>query len=97
MSIELHIERLVIDESLLGGERVRAIGAAIERELRRGLLAPGAPTALRGLGSVVSLPPATLLPADPSHGRLGPRIAAAALQSLGIESRPVERGQGVRR
>jgi hypothetical protein len=97
VSIELHIERLVIDESLLGGERVRAIGAAIEHELSRGLLAPGTPTALRGLGSVVSLPPATLPPAHPSHGGLGPCIAAATLQSLGLESRPVERGQGVRR
>ena len=84
MSIELHIERLVIDEAALGGERAAGVRAAIERELTRRLAQPGAVDALRGLGAVATLPPATLPTAGHPHERLGVRIATAVQHRLGI-------------
>jgi hypothetical protein len=84
VSIELHIERLVIDEALLGGERAGSVRLAIERELTRLLAQPGAVDALRGLGVVDTLPPATLPPASHPHDRLGMRIATAVQHGLGI-------------
>lgn len=92
MSIELHIERLVIDEALLGGERAGSVRAALEYELGRLLAQPGAADALRGLGAVATLPPATLPPASPPHDRLGMRIATAVQHGLGIT--PALRGAG---
>jgi hypothetical protein len=79
MSIELHIERLVIDEALLGGERASSVREAIERELTLRLAQPGVVDTLRGFGAVALLPPASH-----PHTRLGPRIAAAVQQGLGI-------------
>ncbi|MBN8946693.1 MAG: hypothetical protein ACTHOA_00560 [Rhodanobacter sp.] len=84
MSIELHIERLVLDEALLGGERAGNVRAALEGELARLLTRPGAVDALRGLGAVATLPPARLPTASDPHERLGPRIATAVQHGLGI-------------
>jgi len=84
VSIELHIERLVIDEALLGGERAANVRAAIERELTRRLAAPGATAALRKLGALESLPPLPLIDTRHSRDRLGGRIAEAVGGSLGI-------------
>ncbi|KRE82946.1 hypothetical protein ASG75_15510 [Rhodanobacter sp. Soil772] len=84
MSIELHIERLVIDEAALGGERAGSVRTALECELGRLLAQPGAAGALRGLGAVATLPPATLPPASHPHDRLGMRIATAVQHGLGI-------------
>lgn len=84
MSIELHIERLVLDEALLGGERAGNVRAALEGELARLLTRPGAVDALRGLGAVATLPPARLPTACDPHERLGPRIATAVQHGLGI-------------
>lgn len=84
MSIELHIERLVIDEAALGGERAGSVRAALECELGRLLAQPGAADTLRGLGAAATLPPATLPLASHPHERLGPRIATAVQHGLGI-------------
>jgi hypothetical protein len=88
VSIRLHIERLVIDEALLGGERAAAVRTAIERELGRLLAVPDAAVALRGIGSIASLPPASLplgrQPKDP----LGTRVATAVNQALGVGGTP---------
>ena len=92
MSIELHIERLVIDEAALGGERAGSVRAALECELGRLLAQPGAADALRGLGAVDTLPPATLPPASRPHDHLGPRIATAVQRGLGIT--PAARAAG---
>lgn len=92
MSIELHIERLVIDEAALGGEHAAGVRAAVERELAQRLGQPGAVDALRGLGAVDTLPPATLPPASRPHDRLGPRIATAVQHGLGIT--PAARATG---
>ncbi|HXS04662.1 MAG TPA: hypothetical protein VN731_09300 [Rhodanobacter sp.] len=91
MSIVLHIERLVIDEALLGGERAAAVPAAIERELGRLLVAPGAAVALRGIGSIASiasLPPASLPLCRHPKDQLGTRIATAVNQALGVGGTP---------
>ena len=77
MSIVLHIERLVIDEALLGGERAGDVRAAIERELALRLMHPGAADSLRGLGTLNALPPAALPAATHPRERLGTRIAAS--------------------
>jgi len=84
VSIELHIERLVIDEAALGGERGGSVRTALEAELGRLLAQPGAAAALRSLGAAAALPPATLPPAGHPHERLGPRIATAVQHGLGI-------------
>ena len=84
MSIELHIERLVIDEALLGGERAGSVRLAIERELTRLLAQPGAVDALRGLGVVSARPSESLPVAAHPHEALGPRIATAVQHGLGI-------------
>lgn len=86
MSIELHIERLVLDEALLGGERAGDVRAALESEMTRLLSRPGAVDALRDMGDVAVLPPAPLPSTVHPHDRLAPRIAVAVQQSLGIPS-----------
>lgn len=83
MRIELHIERLVLDQALLGGERAAAVRTTIEQELRRRLATPAAFTALRGIGTVATLPPAWLAPSSHPHDRLGTRIASAVQRGLG--------------
>ncbi|EIL97802.1 hypothetical protein RHOFW104T7_13815 [Rhodanobacter thiooxydans] len=95
MSIELHIERLVIDEAALGGERPAAVRLALERELAARLGAPGAVDALRSLGAMDALPPSTLPPAGHPRDRLGMRIAAAVQHGLG--SAPALHGAGKER
>jgi hypothetical protein len=92
MSIALHIERLVIDEAVLGGERAGNVRAAIERELAQRLAQPGSADALRGLGAIAALPPATLPPPGHAHDRLGMRIATAVQHGLGIT--PAARSAG---
>ncbi len=88
MSIVLHIERLVLDEAVLGGERASKVRAELERELQRQLSSPGAVHALPGIGRVAPLSPCGL--PDAGHVRsgsgIGGRIAAAVGQGLGVEA-----------
>jgi hypothetical protein len=93
VSIELHIERLVIDEALLAGERPVAVRQAIERELGRRLASAGTAEALSCLGSVAMLPSAALPPVSPRDS-FGVRIASAVQQSLGIHAGGGARGHG---
>ena len=84
MTVRLHIDRVVVDEALLRGERRADVRAALEEALRERLAAPGAIDALRHLGAVPSLP-AQSLPVDtPSQRNLGARIAAGAGDALGL-------------
>ncbi|RAO78101.1 hypothetical protein [Dyella jiangningensis] len=83
MSIELHIERLVIDEAVLGGERASSVRVALERELTQALSHPGAIRALSGMGSVTSLPACGMPDAKHVGTSLGERIAAAVGKGLG--------------
>lgn len=84
MSIELHIERLVLDEAVLGSENPRAVRIAIERELARRLAGVDAIGALRQIGYVASLPSVDLGADGSAHPRLGLRIAASIGQGLGL-------------
>ncbi len=84
MSIVLHIERLVLDEAVLGGERASKVRTELERELERQLSSPGALHALPGIGSVVSLPSCGLPDASHVRSSIGGRIAAAVGQGLGV-------------
>ena len=83
MSIVLHIERLVLDQALLGDERASAVRTEIERELSLRLRQPGAVDALRGVGAVAALPAGTL-PTALARERLGSRVATAVQGSLGV-------------
>lgn len=84
MSTELHIERLVLDASLLQGERPGDVRDAVQRELAQWLRAPGATAALRLLGHVATLRPATAATAHDDAGPLATRIAAAVGRGLGM-------------
>lgn len=84
MSIELRIDRLVIDEAVLGGERVDQVRAAIERELGRSLAGPGVAERLREIGAVATLPGVQRFAASPPGAPAGARISSAVLQGLGL-------------
>lgn len=84
MRIELHIERLLLDDALLGGERAAAVRSAIELELAGRLAGPEAQSALRAIGRVASLPPTALPQARHPKDPLGPRIATAVSRALGV-------------
>ncbi|KZC17921.1 hypothetical protein RHOFW510R12_03480 [Rhodanobacter sp. FW510-R12] len=86
MSIELHIERLVIDAALLGGERATDVRATLERELGQQLAQAGAIDTLHSLGTVAALPPMTLPAAVRLHEPFGARVASAVRQSLGLNT-----------
>ena len=88
MSIALHIERLVIDEALLGGERAADVRVAIERELARQLMHPGARQSASRLGVLATLPAAVLPPVTHPREQLGTRIAMAVGQRLDIDASP---------
>lgn len=90
----LHIERLVVDESLLGSERAVAVRQAVERELRQRLTDPGAPEALRSFGHVVALPPVGLPAVEHPRERLGSRVARAVQQGLGMSVPATGKGTG---
>lgn len=89
MSIELHIERLVLDEALLGGERPEQVRAVIERELARRLAQPGTSAALAGFGHVASLPTSNLPPG--TSATFGRRLAQTLARTMGV---PADKGAG---
>jgi hypothetical protein len=82
VSIVLHIDRLVLDEALLDGERPLAVRSAIERELAATLAQPFASKALQRIDAAASLPvvplPSTLYRQD----LLGSRVARAVQLAL---------------
>lgn len=86
MTVRLHIDRVVVDEALLRGERHADVRAALEQALRERLAVPGAIDALRHLGAVPSLPAQSLPVAAPTQRDLGARIAAGAGDALGLAS-----------
>jgi hypothetical protein len=88
MSIVLHIERLALDQTLLGDEHASAVRLAIERELSLRLQQPDAVDVLRSMGSLTALPAGALPAATYPHERLGSRIATAVQGSLGIRQEP---------
>lgn len=82
MSIELHIERLVIDEAVLGGQGPGLMRAAIERELTKRLAQPGTGAVLADLGHVASVPTSNLPAGTPST--LGHRLAQTLARTMGV-------------
>jgi hypothetical protein len=90
MKVMLHIERLVLDEAVLGSEPARDVGASIERELARRFAEPGAAERLARIGAVDRLP----APASGTRGALGTRVASAVGETL---AGPPTRGTSERR
>jgi len=86
MSIELNVERLVIDEAVPGKERAGTVRAAIERELAQRLAQTGAVDVLAGIGTVDRLSVARLPSVRDGYCRFGERIAAAVGQGLGLSA-----------
>ena len=94
MKIHLHIERLVLDASVLGNERAGDVRAALERELGRLLTQPGAVDTLRGMGAISALPTAALPATTHRREHLGSRIASALQSGLGLGSVSAGRRSG---
>lgn len=84
MSIELHIERLVVDESLLASGRTRGLRDIIERSLAQRLASPHAVARLSSLGAVAALQAVDLPTGDSPLRHLGARIADAVGDGLGV-------------
>lgn len=95
MSIELHIERLVVDESLLAGGRAGELRDIIERSLAQRLASPHAVARLSSLGAVAALPAVDLPGGDSSLRHLGARVADAVGDGLGVPAgrRPLSGGR----
>ncbi|MCP1375232.1 hypothetical protein [Dyella lutea] len=93
MRIELRIERLALDQPLLGGELAADVRAALERELGRILGGPGATDALRRIGCVDAITAPSISDGGRAQGGLGTRIAGAVGQGLGIGSREIRPAQ----
>jgi hypothetical protein len=94
MAITLHIERLVLDEALLHGERTAALRTAFEQALSERLAAQADLEPLRRIGVVPALPPSTLPAAGQHRESLGVRLAAAVGEGIGLDRRsaPVQKG-----
>jgi hypothetical protein len=84
MSITLHIERLVVDQALLGEGGARALREGIERELSLRLTQAGTAEALQRIGAVAELDPCRLPPAAHPGEGLGARIASGIHQGLAV-------------
>jgi hypothetical protein len=88
MSVHVHIDRLIIDPALLGGQSPRKAQHAIEQALRAQLATPGAATRLSGLGHLEAMPSHAL---SDGPAPLGARVGFALSQVLGTG---VPRGGG---
>jgi hypothetical protein len=84
MKIQLHVERLVLDEMLLQGERATSVRTALEHELAALLGQAGTADPFRRIGIVDALPAISLRAANRPGERLGSRVAAAVGQGLGL-------------
>jgi len=82
VSIELHIERLVIDQALLGAEHPAALRTTVERELARQLGQPAVMDGLLRRGGANDALPWVALPGQRRPHDLGNRIATAAATGL---------------
>jgi hypothetical protein len=84
MDIRVHIERLVIDEALIGNGDRAALQAAVATELTQLLAAQGLGAAWRAGGAVPTVRGGTVEPAagqDPA--RLGQQVAQAVYRRIG--------------
>ena len=86
MRIELRIDRLLVDESLLGKESPGGVRLSLERELTRLLSSPGAAEALQRIGAVDALRPGDLPAARWQRDGLGTRVATVVGRGLGLEA-----------
>lgn len=93
MSINLHIERLVLEGVELGPGQERPLRAALEGELARLLGAGGLAPELRGGGAVPRAGAGALGPGAAGEGpaALGRRIARAVYAGIGANDDTQER------
>ena len=84
MTINVHIERLVVDRALIEGRRAEAVAAALQRQLRDLVTAHGF-EADSPSGDVVpwANPQTMRLPTDASLTRFGRQIAGAVYRGIG--------------
>jgi len=84
MKIELRIDRLIVDEALLGDERRHALLRNVQRELQARLAAGDAAPALARSGAIDAPAPATPA-ASAARASLAARIADAVATRLGLQ------------
>lgn len=84
MNINLHIERLIVDDLPLGEGSERQLRAGLEQELSRLFTAEGLPDSLRGGGARPRMAgaPLSLSPGTTALG-LGQGVAQSIYRSLG--------------
>jgi hypothetical protein len=83
MSINVHIERLILDGPYFGSAQGTAIGAAVEVELGRLLAKGGVESSFQAGGAWASTPASMVELRSKNPAQLGQQIALAVYQGIG--------------
>jgi hypothetical protein len=95
MSVNLHIERLILDGLVVPDGDGPHIAAAVETELARLLGTSGLEASLRSSGAWPSVPAGSIRSAATKSAPLGRQIAKAVYQGIGPElSHPFSTSKG---
>jgi hypothetical protein len=85
MSVNLHIERLILDGLSVPAGQGPHLAAAMETELARLLATSGLEAGLRSGGAWPSVPAGSIRPAATKPASLGQQIARAVYRGIGPE------------
>lgn len=88
MSINIHIERLILDGLSVSDAQSPIIGAAVERELARLLATGGLERSLQSGGAWASVPVGAVQLTASKPAQLGRQIAQAVYGGIGQELPP---------
>lgn len=88
MSINVHIERLILDGLSVSDAQGPIIGAALEKELARLLATGGLERSLQSAGAWASVPVRAVQLTASKPAQLGQQIAAAVYGGIGQELSP---------
>jgi hypothetical protein len=88
MSINVHIERLILDGLSVTDAQSPIIGAAVERELARLLARGGLERSLQSGGAWATLPVEAVQLTSSKPSQLGQQIAQAVYGGIGLEPSP---------
>jgi hypothetical protein len=91
MSINIHIERLILEELSVSDAQGPVIGAAVETELARLLATGGLEMSLQSGGAWPSVPVGGIQLAPSKPAQLGQQIAQAVYGGIGLEQSPPSR------
>jgi hypothetical protein len=88
MSINIHIERLILDGLSVSDAQSPIIGAAVERELARLLATGGLERSLQSGGAWATVPVGAVHLTASKPAQLGRQIAQAVYRRIGREQLP---------